>query len=202
MHNKYQQKLAFVVQPGAANLTPWWLLYGVLALTLITGCAWATTTSNKAAGGQGKISELAGATGSATLTFTATQLDRDYRGEHLGTGSLRLYAPGGQCEMPPKALAGTQRVNADQRSVLLTIPAGQPLVLASFWSAGGAHCVVGNYNFTAEPGASYKLTNVQSRATGLCKLRLQRLAEDGSRYLEDYSLQRNNRACSAIRAMR
>ncbi len=131
----------------------------------------------------------------ATLIFTASHLARDYRGASLGTGSLRLYEPGGQCEYPPKALAFTQNVNADHPVVLLTIPAGQPLVLASFWSSGAAHCVVGNYNFVPKENTLYRLTNMQNRHKGICSLRLQRLAKDRGRYVEDYSLVRSKGQC-------
>lgn len=131
----------------------------------------------------------------ATLIFTATDLKKDYRGGNLGTGSLRLYTPGGQCEYPPKSLAQTQDVTADRPSVSLNVPADQPLVLASFWTSGPAHCVVGNYQFVPKKGRVYKLTNTQNRSTGVCRLELQRLDDRSNRYVNDYSMRSTRGTC-------
>lgn len=131
----------------------------------------------------------------ATLIFTATDLRKDYRGGNLGTGSLRLYTPGGQCEYPPKSLAQTQDVTADRPFVSLNIPADQPLVLASFWTSGPAHCVVGNYKFVPKRGRTYKLTNTQNRSTGVCRLELQRLDDRSNRYIKDYSMRSTRGSC-------
>lgn len=135
----------------------------------------------------------------ATLVFTATSLSKGYGGANVGTGALRVYEPSRDCATPPNALIKTQEVTVDQPEVLLTIPAGRPLVLASFWNAGGAHCVVGNYDFIPQAGASYVLTNVQNISSGTCRLRLKRLADDGRRYVPDHSLRRSRRGCVSAR---
>lgn len=121
----------------------------------------------------------------ATLVFTATRLRRDYRGKSLGAGSLRFYPPGGRCEVPPRTLTDTQNVTADEPFALVTIPAGRPMVLSSFWSAAGAYCKVRDYNFTPVRGGVYKLTNIQDASAGVCRLRLQRLSSDGGHYIND-----------------
>lgn len=133
--------------------------------------------------------------GQATLIFTATDLRKDFHGGNLGTGSLRLYAPGGQCQYPPKSLAETRDVTVDYPSVLITLPANKPVVLASFWTAGAAHCVVGNYKFTPRENVVYRLINSQNRRKGVCSLQLQRLVDTGGQYVNDYSLRPTRGNC-------
>ena len=162
-------------------------ILGSLYLVLISACALAAPPS---------IDN----TTQATLIFTATGLGKDYRGMNLGTGSLRLYEPGRQCEYPPVSLTETQDVNADQPVVLMTIPAERPLVVSSVWSSGAAHCIVGNYTFTAKEDVVYRLTNTQDRSKGVCSLRLQRLVRASNRYENDYSLRRLRAGCTPQRA--
>lgn len=132
----------------------------------------------------------------ATLVYTATRLRRDYRGRNLGASSLRFYPPGGRCEVPPRTLAVTQNVTADQPFVLVTIPAGKPMVLSSFWSAADAYCKIRDYNFTPVRGGVYKLTNIQDVSAGVCRLRLQRLSSDAGHYVDDNdALQPASRQC-------
>ena len=131
----------------------------------------------------------------ATLVFTATRLNKGYRGVNVGAGALSLFEPGGQCELPPRTIGDIQQVNADQPETRLQIPADTPLVLSSFWSAGGSHCLMGNYGFTAEDGAIYKLTSVQDVTGGVCSLRLQRQVADASHYVADNSLRPSPAGC-------
>ena len=133
----------------------------------------------------------------ATLVFTATRLNKGFQGSNVGVGALELYEPGGQCELPPRSLSGLQEVTADQPEKRFQIPAGQPLELSSFWSAGGSHCLLGNYSFTAEQGGTYKLTSVQDLVGGVCRLRMQKLAEDSGRFVADNTLRQSPGGCQS-----
>lgn len=131
----------------------------------------------------------------ATLVYTSTHLDKGYRGVNVGTGALMVFESGGQCEMPPRTLGGPQEINADRPQTRLQIPAGEPLVFSSLWSAGGAHCLMGSYSFTAEQGATYKVTSVQDRAAGTCRLTWQKMQTDTGQFVADASLRRAPGGC-------
>lgn len=121
------------------------------------------------------------ASGQATLTYTATGLERDALGKPLGVGSLTLNTRPDFCRGQRRPLGEVQRVSVDRPTATLSIPAGRPLIVQSFWSAADQHCLLGDLAFQAEPGARYRMITEVDRRRGSCRVRVERREAGGYR---------------------
>lgn len=117
-----------------------------------------------------------GSAGGATLIFTATSLGKGYQGVNVGIGTLHLSASEKINGTVQITTVGVLEVNADHPEVRVTIPAGQPLMMTSSWSGGGAFCLLKQLTLVPHGGATYKLTNAQDVNSNRCRLYLQRLS--------------------------
>lgn len=122
------------------------------------------------------LAQPLGNTGAATLIFTATSLSKGYQGINIGTGTLHLSASKRVNGMVQTTTVSVLEVDADHPEVRVTIPAGQPLIMTSSWSGGGAFCLLKQLTLVPHGGAIYKLTNAQDINSNRCRLYLQRLS--------------------------
>lgn len=120
----------------------------------------------------------------ATLTYTATDMRQGVAGRSIGKGTLTLTRATDFCGEHDGEPDTIEQVSANNPRTTVWIPAGQPLILNSFWSAAGRHCLVSNLAFRAEAGATYRVTTEVGNGRGQCRVRVAQRRADGSyRYL-------------------